>query len=853
MLAWVQGGVMAATLPHCPDAYALAEAIAQLCEDAHPYKDEWRARCPNHQGKSATSFSLSPANDRVLIHCHGACSPQDVVHALGLTMADLFLTPSLTPSTNGHKRIVKVYAYVDIDGDLVHETVRYDPKDFRQRRPDPAKPGEYIWNLQGIEPVLYHLPQVLAAVQRGEPIYIVEGEKDADSLQALGLTATCNPMGTGKWRTSYSEALRGAHVVILPDHDDPGLRHAERVARALDGIAADIKVVFGLHTHIPGSDISDWLNVGGTRAGLEAAVARVPWYPVPPVAASETAPIDEPTSETINTAPMPLLDISPPWPQLAEEAYYGLAGEIVRTIEPHTESDPVALLVQLLAMAGNVIGRTPYFPVEADRHHMNLFVCLVGQSSKGRKGTSAGHPRRLLTTFDCSWSQRVMGGLSSGEGVIWNLRDPVYGHNKKGEEVCLDEGVEDKRLCILETEFARALAKTGQEGNVLSAVLRQAWDHGDLRTLVSGRQKAPVAATNAHVSVIAHITVEEVRRLLTETEAANGFGNRFLWVCVRRSKLLPRGGLYPEQALKPLLEILAPMLFHARAIAQMQRTTDAETRWEEMYATLAEGQAGLLGALTARAEAQVLRLSCLYALLDKTEMVDVPHLEAAYALWLYCEASAQYIFGTLLGDPLADEIYRMLRQMGSEGMTRTDINNTLGRNYKSAVLGRALDRLLREGHARCIVEKTAGRPIERWFASTPVSARTNELNEKSPPATTLNSFNSLLRHAENETAGMCHHPQMGQKNGQQVCLDCGELLETAAPTPAFDEFTASVLWCNVCRQAQPVRPQGETYHCTGCGAEVGTKTTTAPTVSMHASSDTGAFSADDDEVIEWTG
>src|SRR5262249_18586939 len=158
----------------------------------------------------------------------------------------------------------------------------------------------------------------------------------------------------------------------------------------------------------------------------------------------------------------------------------------------------------------------------------------------------------------------------------------------------------------------------------------------------------------------------------------------------------------------------------------------AEMRWEELYATLAEGQAGLLGALTARAEAQVLRLSCLYALLDKTDTVDVPHLDAAYALWRYCEASARYIFGTLLGDPLADEIHRMLRQMAPEGMTRTDINNALGRNYKSAALGRALDRLLREDHARGMVEKTSGRPVEWWFATNPMSVRTNELNEKSP-------------------------------------------------------------------------------------------------------------------------
>src|SRR5262245_49599297 len=287
----------------------------------------------------------------------------------------------------------------------------------------------------------------------------------------------------------------------------------------------------------------------------------------------------------------------PPWPQCAPEAFCGLAGEIVQTIAPCTESDPVALLVQFLVMVGNTIGRAPYFPVEADRHHMNLFACLVGKSSKGRKGTSAGHPKRLLSTLDDSWSQRVMGGVSSGEGVIWQVRDPVYGQNKKGEEVCLDEGVEDKRLCILETEFARALAKTRQEGNVLSAVLRQAWDHGDLHTLVSGRQKAPVQATNAHISVVAHITVQELQRLLTDTEAANGFGNRFLWVCVRRSKLLPLGGSYQEEALRPLREQLARALCQARTVARMQLTPQAAARWKDIYTALADGYRGLLGAI----------------------------------------------------------------------------------------------------------------------------------------------------------------------------------------------------------------------------------------------------------------
>lgn len=513
------------------------------------------------------------------------------------------------------------------------------------------------------------------------------------------------------------------------------------------------------------------------------------------------------TSDAVNQAPDvtpdDILDegalIAAPWPELDPTAYHGLAGEIVRLIEPQTESDPVALLMQLLVMVGNAIGRAPYFPVEADRHHLNLFTCLAGESSRGRKGTSAGHPRRLLAAIDPAWSQRLMGGLSSGEGIIWHVRDAVSGHNKHGDEVCLDEGVEDKRLCILETEFARALAKTGQEGNVLSAVLRQAWDHGDLRTLVSGRQKAPVAASHAHISVIAHITVDEVQRLLTETEVANGFGNRFLWVCVRRSKLLPRGGLYPEQPLKPLSNRLANAIVHARKVAQMRRTPASEKRWEAIYTALAEGYPGLLGAITARAEAQVLRLSCLYALFDQTDTVDVPHLEAAYALWRYCDASARYIFGTMLGHPLADHICTLLRQMAPEGMTRTALNDALGGHHKSAAITQALSILMKGGYARHAIEKTSGRPTEWWFAHTHVSIGDGGKSGKSPAMTaaggaqrdTLNPLFPPSPHASQysdmrpkgyqngvvqDAPPPCAHEHIGRDAEQFVCHDCGESL-----------------------------------------------------------------------------
>ena len=263
-----------------------AEIVAR-CAKAREKGEGWEACCPAHEDDHP-SLTITPAGEKVLLHCHAGCEVSAVVTALDLTLADLFVTSPA--SRNGHKRIVKEYDYYDATGTLVHQTVRYEPKAFKQRRPDPAQPGEYLWNLEGIEPVLYHLPQVLEAVQQGKITYLVEGEKDAETLAAaFGVTTTCNPMGAttgqgrrkGKWRQSYTETLRGAHVVILPDNDASGLKHATTVAQALHGIAASVKVVPGLHTDAPGSDVSDWLQAGPTRADLDAAVEATPVYTVP--------------------------------------------------------------------------------------------------------------------------------------------------------------------------------------------------------------------------------------------------------------------------------------------------------------------------------------------------------------------------------------------------------------------------------------------------------------------------------------------------------------------------------------------------------------------------------------------
>jgi hypothetical protein len=189
---------------------------------------------------------------------------------------------------------------------------------------------------------------------------------------------------------------------------------------------------------------------------------------------------------------------------LAQEAFYGLAGDVVRAIEPHTEADPAALLINFLAYFGNAVDRTPHALAEADRHGTNIFAVLVGESAKGRKGSSTGHIHELFHRVDPSWTEnRIMGGLSSGEGLIWAVRDSINRtepvkekgrHTGEYQTIEVDPGVSDKRLLCYEPEFAGVLRVISRETNTLSALIRQAWDRGNLRTLT---KNTPAVATNA--------------------------------------------------------------------------------------------------------------------------------------------------------------------------------------------------------------------------------------------------------------------------------------------------------------------------------------------------------------------
>jgi Protein of unknown function (DUF3987) len=404
------------------------------------------------------------------------------------------------------------------------------------------------------------------------------------------------------------------------------------------------------------------------------------------------------------------------WPQIDDAAYQGLAGEVVEAVKPHSEADPVALLIQFQTLAGNLMGRTAYYRVEDDRHHTNLFAVLVGDSSKARKGISMGRIRSIAKIADEAWSDdRLKGGLSSGEGFINEVRDEHREWNKKeGREEIVDPGVADKRLMVVEPEFASVLAVAERAGNTLSQLIRRAWDGDKLTTIT---KHSPLRATGAHVSIIGHITIDELRARLTRTEAANGFANRFLFPLVRRSKELPFGGSLDDSVTLALGERLREKIANAQTVGRVGMTDAAREQWRAVYSKLSALQPGLLGAVVARGEAQVVRLALIYALLDGSGHIDVPHLEAALAVWEYCESSAAFVFGDLLGDPIADEIARALQCAGSEGMTRTAIRDLFGRNRSGDRIGAALALLATRGRARMETRKTSGHPAEVWITT----------------------------------------------------------------------------------------------------------------------------------------
>jgi hypothetical protein len=400
------------------------------------------------------------------------------------------------------------------------------------------------------------------------------------------------------------------------------------------------------------------------------------------------------------------------WPVLSADALKGLAGQFVDLATRDSEADRAAVLATFLCRFGIEAGTRPYMWVGDSKHYPRLFVAVVGNTSKSRKGTSRGPVDRFFLMpdtegyFPCQCSP---GPLSSGEGLVFAVRDPIYKpvfDKRTGttETHRVDDGVTDKRLWIIDEEFSGALAATKREGNTLSTILRCAWDNGSLEPLTKQNK---ISATGAHIGVTTHITIHELRRKLEEVEAFNGFSNRFLWVCARRTKLVPLPEPMPDRSLSALQQLLIATLREAQQIGRMGFSDAAEDLWRTVYPEIAADHDGLAGAVINRGEAQVVRLGMTYALLDGISTIHENHLRSALAMWDYCRASALYIFHGFEDDPVSTKIMEKL----SEGPIEfTDLYRIFSNNASKRQIEEAVSGLAAKSKVTIEMEPTGKRP-----------------------------------------------------------------------------------------------------------------------------------------------
>jgi len=684
----------------------------------------YTALCPAHKDEKPT-LSIDEKADKIVLNCFAHCSVNEICACLEIKVSDLFFEPYQTKQSSGKsdynplaaKKVVAVYPYTDETGELLYENVRYEGKGFSQRRYDAD--GREVWSLNGTRRVPYRLPELIEAVKDGADVWLCEGEKDADNLRTLGLAAT----SFKNWKSEFNAYLKTARVCLIQDHDQAGLKQASDACKLLSGNTASLKMLdFYQDEPLPekhGKDFSDWFeNEKRNSLSDEEIAERLciftdnadVWQPISADDASGT------DAESISDFEETEIK---PFPVPGAKCFHGLAGEYVRMIGPQTEADSAALLVQFLTYFGNIIGRSAYYQVEADRHFTNIFCVLVGDTASGRKGTSFGRVREIFKGEDEAHEKDcVVSGLASGEGLLYQIRDAVWEEKtdkktQRIETICTDNGVSDKRLLIVEGEFSQVLRVQGREGNTLSAFLRNLWDNGTARNLT---KNSPLRTTDAHVSIIGHITKSELLTCLNEVESANGYANRFLWFAVRRSKFLPFGASEIDtDQLANFQSKLAGKIRFAQSVQKMIFTADARNHFASVYQTLETSRFGFLAKITQRATAYVCRLSCIFALLDGKAEIEREHLEAALAVWQYAEDSARYIFGARIGDKNAEIILNALRE-SVFGLTRTEIRDLFDRHLTKEKIDSALQTLLENGLVEVRREDTKGRPKETWFS-----------------------------------------------------------------------------------------------------------------------------------------
>ncbi len=386
--------------------------------------------------------------------------------------------------------------------------------------------------------------------------------------------------------------------------------------------------------------------------------------------------------------------------------FVGLLGEIVRATGPSTEADPVGVYATLLAGFGALIGDGPRVQIGSSRHPLLIWVLLFGRTGSGRKGEATATASQLLRELT-DFTAISVTGLSSGEGLIERVRDTESDEDPGG--------VRDKRLFVVESEFATVMARAKREGSTLSGVLREAWEGGSLGLL----NRRMLRASSSHIAVVGHVTPKEFRRRLAETDLAGGLYNRFLPLYVDRSKSLPIPERMDPHVLKDLLVRLQKAVSRAQAFREIGLSAAGDRRWRALYDEFDAIEEEDFGwsECTRRAKPYCRRVAALLAVADARDLVGPDDLDAAAALVRYSIASAKFVLDGRDRDPRMDRLRRAI-DSSETGLSRSQVSGMFSRNLSKEVLDAMLDALTGTGEYQEIRTSTGGRPATR-FARLP--------------------------------------------------------------------------------------------------------------------------------------
>jgi hypothetical protein len=505
----------------------------------------------------------------------------------------------------------------------------------------------------------------------------------------------------GEW-AGYQEWVGQIRKNALEGWDESIQKIARKISS--DPVARHALQIFQRLDEPKRSQLKDWLVAGGLDAKDLVSTSE-----------SDTTNNDEHEYKRIDAIDFPKA--------IHNDAFHGVAGEVVKMLCTGSELKPEAVLSQFLCIFGNMLGRAPY-KIQDGRHGTLINVAIVGNTADGAKRSSYQAIKRLIRAVSPDYcTDNINGGYNSSEALIGDITDEIEGVNKKGETIILEQGVEDKRLLVVEEEFSRILQIGKGDGVTMSEILRQCFDLPD--ALRAPSRKSYLVSTNPFVSIVGHITPEGLKKCMDSVEAFNGFANRFMFIASHRTASIPEPPVIDwnegraADIVKRLQQVLKiycphPLISSTNPDLEFKFSQKAKEKWAQIYHEISRQSAnrhGYSGAIIARAKPTILRLSMIYSALDSISLIEPKHLDAVSALWNYATDSAMWSFEGISGSKEANEILKYLKRY-PDGVSRTLIlGNVFRNNLAGAKLTEALSELKCSGFADM---KKNGKG-ETWF------------------------------------------------------------------------------------------------------------------------------------------